>query len=57
MVWYYLCSVSIFQVSALNRKSLFEPFVYLGSKLSPPTNKSTFSQLTIGRSKNNAGKD
>ncbi len=41
--------VKFFEVSALDRQSLFEPFVYLASKLNPPHNKSSFSQLTIGR--------
>lgn len=42
--------VKLFEVSSLNRDSLVEPFVYLSSKLNPPPNKSTFSQLT-GRNK------
>lgn len=43
--------VKYFEVSALDRTSLFEPFVYLASKLNPPSNKSSFSQLTMGRTK------
>ena len=43
--------VKLFEVSALDRASLFEPLIYLSSKLHPPSNKSTFSQLTIGRNK------
>jgi len=43
--------VKLFEVSSLDRTSLTEPFVYLSSKLAPPSNKSTFSQLTIGRNK------
>ncbi len=43
--------VKLFEVSALDRHSLHEPFVYLASRLNPPPNKSTFSQLTIGRTK------
>lgn len=43
--------VRLFEVSALDRESLYEPFVHLSSKLNPPPNKSTFSQLTMGRSK------
>jgi len=46
--------VKLFEVSAKNRNTLFEPLVYLGSRLAPPVNKSTFSQLTIGRNKNTA---
>ena len=41
--------IRLFEVSALDRTSLYEPFVYLSSKLNPPPNKSTFSQLTMGR--------
>ena len=43
--------IKLFEVSSLDRESLHEPFVYLCSKLNPPPNKSHFSQLTIGRSK------
>ena len=43
--------VKYFEVSAFDRASLFEPFVYLASKLNPPHNKSSFSQLTMGRAK------
>ena len=39
----------LFEVSARDRASLTEPFVHLSSRLNPPPNKSTFSQLTIGR--------
>ncbi len=42
--------VKYFEVSASERSSLFEPFVYLSSKLSPPHGKSSFTQLTMGRS-------
>ena len=38
--------VKLFEVSSLDRESLYEPFVHLSSKLNPPPNKSTFS---IGR--------
>ena len=44
--------VKFFEVSALERQSLHEPFQYLSSKLNPPSNKSSFSQLTMGRTKN-----
>ncbi len=43
--------VKLFEVSSLDRQSLYEPLVHLASRLNPPPNKSTFSQLTIGRSK------
>jgi NF-kappa-B inhibitor-interacting Ras-like protein len=43
--------VKVFEVSAHDRKSLYEPFVYLSSKLNPPHTKSSFSQLTMGRTK------
>lgn len=46
---YVLRRIRLFEVSALDRNSLYEPFVYLSSKLNPPQNKSTFSQLTMGR--------
>ncbi|XP_040572984.1 NF-kappa-B inhibitor-interacting Ras-like protein 2 [Lepeophtheirus salmonis] len=39
----------LFEVSSLDRESLKEPFRFLSSKLNPPPNKSTFSQLTMGR--------
>lgn len=41
--------VKFFEVSALDRNSLYEPFVYLTSKLNPPPNKTSFTQLTMGR--------
>ena len=43
--------VKFFEVSALDRASLFEPLVYLSSRLNPPHNKTSFSQLTMGRAK------
>ena len=43
--------VKFFEVSSLDRTSLYEPFVYLVSKLNPPQNKNTFQQLTMGRAK------
>ena len=39
----------LYEVSSLDRQSLYEPLIYLSSRLNPPPNKSTFSQLTIGR--------
>ena len=41
--------IKIFEVSSLDRATLAEPFIHLSSRLNPPPNKSTFSQLTIGR--------
>lgn len=38
-----------FTVSATQRTTLFEPFVFLASKLNPPPSKSTFPQLSMGR--------
>lgn len=38
-----------FTASALNRTSLYEPFVYMTSKLTPPPNKSGFTPLSMGR--------
>lgn len=38
-----------YEVNIMNRSTLFEAFVYLSSKLNPPTNKSTFPQLSMGR--------
>lgn len=38
-----------FEVNAMERASLLEPFVYLATKLSPPPNKSTFPQLSMVR--------
>ncbi|XP_019865985.1 NF-kappa-B inhibitor-interacting Ras-like protein [Aethina tumida] len=38
-----------FTASAIHRSSLYEPFVYLGSKLNPPPSKSTFTPLSMGR--------
>lgn len=38
-----------FAASALNRISLYEPFVYMTSKLTPPPNKSGFTPLSMGR--------
>ena len=45
---------NIMQVSSLDRGSLYEPFMYLASKLNPPPNKSAFAQIssTIKRERN-----
>ena len=49
--WAAIEKVKFFEVSAYDRTSLYEPFVYLVSKLKPPPNKNTFTQLTMGRAK------
>lgn len=41
--------VKHYEVNIMDRSSLFEAFVHLSSKLNPPANKSTFSQLSMGR--------
>lgn len=38
-----------FIVSAMQRSTLNEPFVYITSKLNPPPSKSTFTPLSMGR--------
>lgn len=38
-----------YEVNVMERISLFEAFVHLSSRLNPPTNKSTFPQLSMGR--------
>lgn len=38
-----------FTASALIRSSLYEPFVYMTSKLTPPPSKSGFTPLSMGR--------
>lgn len=38
-----------FSSSALQRSGLYEPFVYMASKLNPPPSKSTFTPLSMGR--------
>ncbi|XP_067006256.2 NF-kappa-B inhibitor-interacting Ras-like protein isoform X1 [Anabrus simplex] len=38
-----------YEVNAMERSSLYEPFVYLASRLNPPPNKSTFPQLSMVR--------
>jgi len=51
--------VRLCEVSALDRSSLYEPFMYLASKLNPPPNKSALSQLTstIKRERNKSELD
>jgi len=46
--------VRLAEVSSLDRGSLYEPFMYLASKLNPPPNKSAFAQIssTIKRERN-----
>ncbi|XP_032688427.1 NF-kappa-B inhibitor-interacting Ras-like protein [Odontomachus brunneus] len=41
--------VKHYEVNVMDRTSLYEAFVHLSSKLNPPTNKSTFPQLSMGR--------
>ncbi|XP_012062611.1 PREDICTED: NF-kappa-B inhibitor-interacting Ras-like protein [Atta cephalotes] len=41
--------VKHYEVNIMDRSTLFEAFVHLSSKLNPPTNKSTFPQLSMGR--------
>lgn len=43
--WAQKEKVKIFEVSATDRRTLIEPFVYLASKMNPPPSKSTFPQL------------
>lgn len=38
-----------YEVNAMDRTTLYEPFVHLASKLNPPPNKSTFPQLSMVR--------
>ncbi|KAG5892990.1 hypothetical protein JTB14_031841 [Gonioctena quinquepunctata] len=38
-----------FTASAMKRHSLYEPFVYITSKLTPPPSKSSFTPLSMGR--------
>lgn len=38
-----------FSVNAMQRQTLYDPFVFLTSKLNPPPSKSTFPQLSMGR--------
>jgi len=41
--------VRVFEVSTHDRRSLYEPFVYLAGKLIPSQNKSSFPQISMGR--------
>ncbi|GIX74821.1 NF-kappa-B inhibitor-interacting Ras-like protein 2 [Caerostris darwini] len=43
--WAQKEKVKLYEVSALDRRTLVEPFVYLASKMNPPPSKSTFPQL------------
>ncbi|KAG8176338.1 hypothetical protein JTE90_003300 [Oedothorax gibbosus] len=43
--WSQKEKVKLYEVSALDRRTLVEPFVYLASKMNPPPSKSTFPQL------------
>lgn len=43
--------VRLFEVSVFDQQTLIEPFWYLSSRLNPPTQKSTFPQLSMGRNK------
>lgn len=38
-----------YEINITDRTSLYEPFVYLSSRLNPLPNKSTFPQLSMGR--------
>ncbi|KAJ8952730.1 hypothetical protein NQ314_007481, partial [Rhamnusium bicolor] len=38
-----------FTATALKRSSLYEPFMYITSKLNPPPSKSSFTPLSMGR--------
>ena len=38
--------VHVRDVSAMDRKSLYEPFMYLASRLNPQPNKSTLAKVT-----------
>jgi len=51
--------VRLCEVSALDRHSLYEPFMYLASKLNPPPNKSALAQITstIKRERNKSELD
>ena len=51
--------VRLCEVSALDRQSLYEPFMFLASKLNPPPNKSALAQITstIKRERNKSEMD
>jgi len=54
MNWAAAKKIRLAEVSAMDRHSLYEPFMYLASKLNPPPNKSTLAHITstIKREKN-----
>ena len=51
--------VRLAEVSSLDRHSLYEPFMYLASRLNPPPNKSALAQITstIKRDRNKTDQD
>ena len=51
--------VRLAEVSSLDRHSLYEPFMYLASKLNPPPNKSALATITstIKRERNKSELD
>ncbi|KAK7794172.1 hypothetical protein R5R35_005371 [Gryllus longicercus] len=56
--WAMREKVKHYEINAMDRNSLYEPFVHLASRLNPPPNKSSFPQLsmvrkTIGRPDSN----
>lgn len=46
VTWAQKEKVKLFEVTAKDRKSLIEPFIYITSKMNPPPSKSTFPQLS-----------
>jgi len=59
MQWAQNEKIRFCEVSALDRQSLYEPFMYLASKLNPPPNKSALAQITstIKRERNKSEMD
>ncbi|XP_023721431.1 NF-kappa-B inhibitor-interacting Ras-like protein [Cryptotermes secundus] len=49
MHWATREKIRHYEVNAMDRTTLYEPFVHLASKLNPPPNKSTFAQLSMVR--------
>ncbi|XP_058795915.1 NF-kappa-B inhibitor-interacting Ras-like protein [Phymastichus coffea] len=47
--WCFKEKLKHFEVNVMERSTLHEAFIYLSSRLNPPQNKSTFSQLSMGR--------
>lgn len=47
--WCFREKLKHFELNVMDRSSLHEAFIYLSSRLNPPQNKSTFSQLSMGR--------